>query len=136
MWAGLRGGRDSTERKELTELGGKPFFPLGPKIEVCCQDFLSGAGWERQLLGTGVAMRDDVSFWLCMRSICGTPRAPSKIMLVLFTSCFGSGDSFSRDYSLRPLQCSSFHPREEARGSVPRGLHPQGSLASPLGAGC
>lgn len=42
------------------ELVGSPSFPLGPKIGLCCWHFPSMAGWEKQLLGTGVAMGDDL----------------------------------------------------------------------------
>lgn len=88
---------------------------LLPFWVLCCQHFLHGAGWEKQLLGTDVAMGDDTAHkWTGssphssphaqhvshVQSVGGTDRALSKITLVLSTPCrVGKREeSFFRDY--------------------------------------
>ena len=76
MWAGpLVGGDGKNRGKNELELGRKRFFPSGScflvcKIGVCCQCILSGAGWEKQLLGTGVVMGDGVSSAWLLGAVC------------------------------------------------------------------
>lgn len=94
MWAGPLVGKDGKKRrKKKLEFGRKPFFPfrsccLVCKIGVYFQCVLSRAGWEKQLLGTGLVIGDGHLISLThVQSAGGTDRARrSKIMLGLSTS--------------------------------------------------
>ena len=76
MWAGPLVGRDGKNRgKNELELGRKRFFPSGSCFLVCktgvgCQCIFSGAGWEKQLLGTGVVMGDGISSAWILCAVC------------------------------------------------------------------
>lgn len=93
----------------------------------CCQHFLHGAGWEKQLLGTDVAMGIDLAHkWTRssphpsphaqhvsrVQSVGGTDRALSKITLVLSTPCgVGKREESSEAVKPGPSAVPLFSPK-------------------------